>query len=348
MTHSSDLFVRYITWVDGIAFGLMLLLILAAVYLRLSLNRRAQQEHTFLSTWRPLLLSSLDSSVPVNLPRLTNSQRPHFLKLWNNLMRTATGKAAYNLIDIAHAIGGDRFARRMLRHGNRAESLLATITLGHLRDRAARNTLVTQTMAADSITSLHAFHALVRIDADAAAGELTPLMLAREDWPIAQVAAILQTAQSAFTLPLLEATSEIRSSHLARTLRLIEALHLTLPHATIARLLAQENPETVIAALRIANDAGLLAQVRPHLQHADWRVRLQAAKALGRIGEHADVNRMVPLLADKEWWVRYRAAKALVGMPFFSMTEAEMLRTNLSDRFARDMLTQAIAERQVS
>jgi HEAT repeat protein len=77
-------------------------------------------------------------------------------------------------------------------------------------------------------------------------------------------------------------------------------------------------------------------------------VRLQAAKALGRIGEHTDVNRLVPLLGDKEWWVRYRSAQALLGMSFFSLTEAEMLRTNLSDRFARDMLAQAIAERDAS
>ncbi|MNN48196.1 hypothetical protein D3C81_1626630 [compost metagenome] len=69
---------------------------------------------------------------------------------------------------------------------------------------------------------------------------------------------------------------------------------------------------------------------------------------LGRIGEHPDVNRLIPLLADAEWWVRYRAAQSLVGIPFLSMAEIELLRNNLSDRFARDMLGQAIAERQTS
>jgi hypothetical protein len=347
MFHSSDPLFSYTILIDVFALMLTLLLVLAAIYLRITLNRRTQPEQVFLAIWRPLMLSSLDSSIPADLPSLASSDRIYFLKLWNGLMRAANGNTQDNLIDIAHAVGCERFSRRMLRYGSRAECLLATMALGNLRDQSSRNALVTQTMAADSITSLHAFHALVRIDTDTAASELTPLMLAREDWPVAQVAAILQSAQSAFMVPLLEAAGETRATHLTRTLRLIEALHFTLPHATIVTLLQQENTETVIASLRIANDAGLLAQVRPHLQHADWRVRLQAARALGRIGEHADVNRLIPLLADSEWWVRYRAAQALVGMPFFSLSEADMLRNNLSDRFARDMLAQAIAERYV-
>ena len=348
MSHSPDPFFNYAIVIDTVALVMTLLLVLAAVYLRVALNRRAEQERAFLAVWRPLMLSSLDSSIPADLPSLASSDRMYFLKLWNGLMRSATEKAAHNLIDIAHAVRCNHFARRMLRYGSRAECLLATIALGHLRDHAWRDALVTQTMAADSVTSLHAFHALVRMDPDTAASELTPLMLAREDWPVAHIAAILQSEQSAFMQPLLDATTETRATHLARTLRLIEALNITLPRATISSLLQQQNTETVIAALRIVNDAQLLSLVRPHLQHADWRVRLQAAHALGRVGEHPDVNRLVPLLADKEWWVRYRSAQALVGMSFFSLAEAEMLRNNLSDRFARDMLAQAIAERDAS
>ncbi len=348
MSHSANPFFNYAAWIGTGALALTLLLVLALVYLRISLGRRRQQERNFLATWRPLLLSSLDSSIPAVLPTLATTDRIYFLKLWNSLMRTTTGNAARNLIDIGYAVGCDRFSRRLLLRGSRAECLMATIALGYLRDQPSWDVLVTQTMAADDATSLHAFHALVRIDADATAGQLTPLLLARQDWAIAHVAAILQTAQSAFMQPLLEAAAETQSAHLVRTLRLIEALHLTLPHAAISGLLEQKNTEKLIAALRIANDAGLLTQVRPHLQHADWRVRVQAAKALGRIGEHADVNRLVPLLADAEWWVRYRAAQALVGMPFFSLAEAELLCGNLSDRFARDMLSQAMAERRTS
>lgn len=327
--------------------GLMLLLALMLVYLRVSLDRRAQTERAFLAIWRPLLLSSLHSSVCAVLPMLAINHRIYFLKLWNNLMRTASGEAADNLVSIAYSVGCDRFSRRLLRYGNRVECLLATLALGHLRDHPSWDLLVTQTLAADSVTSINAFQALVQIDAESTAEQLMPLLLAREDWPIAHVATILQSAQSAFMQPLIEAATEIKSSHLVRTLRLIGALHLAVPQTTVAQLLEPANPtEIIIAALRISNDAGLLLHVRAHLTHADWRVRVQAAKVLGRIGEHADVNRLIPLLADAEWWVRYRAAQALIGMPFFSIAEVELLRNNLSDRFARDMLGQVLAERR--
>lgn len=340
--------VRAIGWIDGIAFGLALLLILAAGTLRIAQQKKRRREQDFLAVWRPLLLNALTSSVPPQLPALAADERVPFLNLWNSLMRDAAGETAHNLIDVARAIGCDRFARHMLRHGSRAECLLATIALGHLCDQIAREALTTQTLAADSITSLHAFHALIRIDADTTAAELTPLLLARTDWSIVQIAAILQSAQNAFAPALLTAAAERTAEHLPRTLRLLEALHLSPPPAALASLLARDDMETVTAALRTIHDAEMLPQVRPLLQHGDWRVRLQAAKVVGRLGEETDVNRLVPLLADAEWWVRYRTAQALVGMPSFGRVEAEMLRDNLADRFARDMLAQALAEKDAA
>jgi hypothetical protein len=263
-------------------------------------------------------------------------------------MRTAGTEAADNLTGIAYAIGCDQYSRRYLRLGSRIECLMATLTLAHLRDQAAWDLLVTQTMAADNVTSLHALDALVKIDAERTAQQLTPLVLARNDWPVAQVAAILQSAQGAFMYPLIEATLETKSTHLIRTLRLIEAQHLALPQAAVLRLLENaHNTDTLIGALRVVDDVGLLPHVRQYLRHEDWRVRVQAAKVIGRIGEHSDVNRLIPLLADVEWWVRYRTAQALAGMPFFSAAELDLLRNNLSDRFARDMLSQVLAERTV-
>ncbi|MNR99529.1 HEAT repeat protein [compost metagenome] len=337
-----------LVWIGITAIALSLLLIVLLGVLRYTLQRRTQTELSFLAVWRPLLLSSLQSSVATVLPTVEKKQRLYFLKLWNQLIRSASSnEAAENLISIAYSVGADRYSRRFLRHGKRVERLLATLTLGHLRDHASWDALVLQTMAADSVTSIHAFQALVQIDAGAAAQQLTPLMLAREDWPVSHIAGILQPARSAFMSALLEAAEELRAAHLTRALRLIEALQLPLSHPALLKLLDKDNQtDTIIAALRIANDASLLPDIRPHLSHADWRVRGQAAKVIGRIGEHPDVNRLIPLLADAEWWVRYRAAQSLVGIPFLSMAEIEMLRHNLSDRYARDMLSQALAERQ--
>jgi hypothetical protein len=336
-------------WVGIAALGVAVLLAFAFLSLQASRKRSSQEELAFLTLWRPLLLGAFRSVVPAVLPVLEATHRLYFLKLWNQLMRDSDDPAAARLSGIAHAVGCASFCRRYLRNGNRIERLLATLTLGQLRDQDAWEALVNLSMADDSLTSLHAFHALVRIDAEAAAQQLTPLMLARNDWPVAQLAAILQAAQGAFLYPLIEAIQETRASHMRRTLRLVEALHFALPQASIQQLLdTADSKDVLIGTLRIINDAGLLPQARTYLKHEDWRVRVQTAKLLGRIGEHADVNRLIPLLADAEWWVRYRTAQALAGMPFFSRTELELLRNNLSDRFARDMLGQVLAERSAS
>jgi HEAT repeat protein len=71
---------------------------------------------------------------------------------------------------------------------------------------------------------------------------------------------------------------------------------------------------------------------------------VQAAKALGRIGERADTARLVQLLADREWWVRYRAAQALVELPWLKRAELAALASGLEDRYAADMLAQVMAE----
>jgi HEAT repeat protein len=347
--HFSNSCLRTVFWIGIAALGLAALLAFAFLSLQASRKRSSQEELEFLTLWRPLLLGSFHSAVPAALPVLESVHRLHFLKLWNRLIRDSSTEAAARLSGIAHAVGCAHFCRRYLRTGNRIERMLATLTLGQLRDEAAWDALVNQSMTDDPLTSLHAFHALVRIDADAAALQLTPLMLARNDWPVAQLATILQSAQSAFLSPLIEALQESRAAHMPRTLRLVEALHFSLPQTSIRQLLdAADSRDVLIGTLRIINDAGLLPQARTYLKHDDWRVRVQAAKLLGRIGEHADVNRLIPLLADAEWWVRYRAAQALAGMPFFSLTELELLRNNLSDRFARDMLGQVLAERSAS
>jgi HEAT repeat protein len=84
--------------------------------------------------------------------------------------------------------------------------------------------------------------------------------------------------------------------------------------------------------------------VRALLAHEDWQVRVQAAKALGRIGDRGDTERLVALLADREWWVRYRAAQALVELPWLTRADLDALHAALDDRYAADMLAQVMAE----
>jgi HEAT repeat protein len=66
------------------------------------------------------------------------------------------------------------------------------------------------------------------------------------------------------------------------------------------------------------------------------------------MGTEDDVEPLTRLLVDKEWWVRYRAAQALAGLPFLDMTTLRKLTEDQKDRYARDILAQALAEKEMS
>ena len=83
--------------------------------------------------------------------------------------------------------------------------------------------------------------------------------------------------------------------------------------------------------LRLLKSAEDLDVVRDCLTHGDWRVRVQAASALGRIGVAEDEERLTPLLSDKEWWVRYRAAQALSRLPSVPASKLKSLREKQSE-----------------
>jgi HEAT repeat protein len=234
----------------------------------------------------------------------------------------------------------------MLGRRARTERLLAALMLGHLGDREAWPQLLRLTGMDDPTLSLTALWALVRIDPQAAAEYLTPMFIEREDWAMSHVAGILQQAGTPVAAVLAGMLPRLSVQRLPRALRIAEALRIDLPADALAAALAGGEIAVVCAALRIVNTPLLQAPVRALLAHEDWQVRVQAAKALGRIGERADVERLVLLLADREWWVRYRAAQALVELPWLKRADLEALRASLEDRFAADMLAQVMAEQE--
>jgi len=269
-----------------------------------------------------------------------------FLRLWVQLQESLRGLESSSLIDVALRVGCDKFARGLLNEGNPAERLLAILALGHLGDRSAWRLLFNVARSKDTISSLSAVRALIQIDATKAASELLPLLLGRTDWPQARIAAMLQSEQASFAEPLVNAANLAKGEHLIRLLRLLEALRLQPPISRLSILLSGDQlPDIVIGALRVTLAPGLLPRVRELAGHADWRVRVQVAKVLGRIGELQDVVLLSNLLSDPEWWVRYCSACALIGLPFVSRPQVEVLRHSIEDPYARDILEQVLFEK---
>ncbi|MBI5922135.1 MAG: HEAT repeat domain-containing protein [Betaproteobacteria bacterium] len=348
----STLFDPYLRFAFWTAIGAVVLATLAAaliVHLRFGLIRRTRREHAFQSVWRPILVEALVSTPVSPLPILLPGDRVFFLSLWVQLQLSVRGTQAPGLQDVAYRVGCDKFAAALLRHGNPPEKLLAILSLGLLRDRSAWSLLVGIARETPPIRSFCALNALVQIDAEAAAAELTPLLLARNDWPMARIAALLQGVRAAFAGPLLRAAEDAEGRRLIKILRLIEVLRLQLPVPTLSRLLSDKQPaEVIIGALRATFVPGLLPQVRALPGHPDWRVRVQVCKVLGRLGEFQDIVPLSNLLSDREWWVRYCAACALVGLPFVRRSQLDQLRCSVSDPLAREVLEHVLFEKAPS
>ncbi|HEY1103460.1 MAG TPA: HEAT repeat domain-containing protein [Burkholderiaceae bacterium] len=345
----SDALLRLALWVGIGSVILTLVMVASIAILRMRLRRSGQREVRFLEHWRPALAHVLAGSPVQGLPPLPQADRIAFLKYWNYLQESLRGTANETLNAVARAVGADTFAQQGLASGSRAERLLAILTLGHLRETQAWDALASQAAHPDSLMSLHAARALLQVDAGRGARLLMPLIIRRHDWDINRLTNMLAIARPDFEIQLRRYLGRVDARHAPRLLRLAEALQLRLPAPLLASLLGGQRPGDVVAAsLRLVHDASLLPQVRSLLRHADWRVRVQLARCLGRIGEPPDIVPLTLLTQDREWWVRYRAVQALSALPFVSTQELQRLRDSTTDRYAQDMLNQVFAERGIA
>jgi len=344
-----------------VATGLLLLLVLMV---RLQLLRNQRRRQKFLAIWQPILASSIDIASS-DVPPLRRRDQLNFLLLWNHLHRSLLDEAKDHLNQIGRALRIDEVALRMLKHRNLRERLLAIMALGELREATAFDSLWHIAENGGALLSVAAARSLVMIDAAKAVPRLIPLLIKRDDWPASRVATMLQTAgadiisdqiaEAAITYARendSETSTGSESPLLNRSARLIRYLGLAYNESALpaARAIAEssQDPEVLAACLRLLESSDDLPIVRRFLAHKDSCVRVQAASALGRIGEETDESLLVQLLSDKEWWVRYRAAQALAHLPSMSEPRLKAIGARQSDPFARDILTQVMAEAELT
>jgi hypothetical protein len=350
--------------VESLAIALFtatLLMFILVLVMRARLLMRERQRAKFLAVWEPILMRSVEVACS-DVPRLRRRDLMNFLLLWNHLHESLLDEAKDHLNQIARALSIADAALRMLRRRNLRERLLAIMTLGQLREQAAWDSLFDIAENSGALLSIAAARALVMIDAAKAFPRLMPLLIRRDDWPAPRVATMLQTAGADIISDQI-ATAAIEyaraddvedggaAPHVQtfnRSARLIRYLEVVYNSSALAaaRAIAESShdPEVLAACLRLLQSSEDLPIVRHSLVHEDWRVRVQAATALGRIGEDDDQELLVPLLSDEQWWVRYRAAQALTRLPSMRGPRLREIQALQADPFARDILIQAMAE----
>src|SRR5690606_18236264 len=123
----------------------------------------------------------------------------------------------------------DQLGRALLARRSRSYKLLAILVLGRLRDKAAWADLSLMTNRTDSIISIYAFWALVRIDPEAACRNMMPLVASRMDWPVSRIVLILQEAGEAGSQSVRDTLSAAHTNHMPRLMHIAAALRIQVP-----------------------------------------------------------------------------------------------------------------------
>jgi HEAT repeat protein len=324
-------------------------LLLLAYTLELRLRRRLHERRRagVITHWRALLGDALTGrATTAPQSKLRRKDRREFLRLWVYTRSMLEGAAAERLIALAERLKLREYVREQAEHAHLKTKLLAIQALGYLRDAESFGALAASIDQPSTLLSITAAEALAAIDAPRAMERVIPKIARRRDWPRTHVFNLLRRAGSAVVSePLYRCIRAASDDDAAYLLKFAEIAEFDVRDALAVELLrARDNPEVLAAALNVATGHAAVPRIDELLAHPAWYVRMQAAKLLGRMGRPEDAGRLEKLLADAEWWVRYRAAKALVRLRGVDAAELDRVRLRLHDRYARDILGQAIAE----
>jgi len=346
---TSDIATAVAALATAVATTTALALFIYTLLLRASASLATQRRQRVLAHWRSLLAESVQSEAAAAtrpLPHYTSRDALYVLEEWNRFCASVRDRSAANLVLLAQRAGFERVAIRLLRQRKLGQRLLGIRTLGHLGERTQWDELADRLDDPNTALSATCAAALVEIDAGAAMPVVMPRILSRVDWPRVTIATMLQSAgPQHITIPICNAILNADAATAVRLLGYSAYLRPALVEQLVETILRERSEAAVIAAALKATPAvngvpGLSRLVR----HNTWYVRMQAARVLARCAREHDVPDLERLLADREWWVRYRAAQAIVGLPFLGPNALRAIVARQTDRYAIDMMRQAMAE----
>lgn len=329
-----------------VALAAALLLLAWILVVRLRGRRRAERIARQEETWRRAMHEAMERPVEERLPPIADGDLPEFLMLWNRLQETQRGPAAENMSQLLRDNGLDKRAMALLRSGSVRSRLIAMSTLGFVGAEEAWPELEAIAGSSSAMLSFAAARALLRIEPRRALDALTLSIVQRNDWSVARLGCMFTELGPALVTPSLTTMLVSRPrTGLDRVVKLARFGERSRV-APIMRgwLSSSDNPDIIMAALEYVDDERELPWAKGAATHAEWRVRMAAAKALGRIGAASELNTLLDLLRDPVWWVRYHAAQALTRLHGMTPDELRLIREKARDSFAADMLAHALAE----
>lgn len=354
----SEPIIRFAYWTGTAALAFALLLVLVILVLRLGAARRERRKERFVAAWQNRLNESIViqegaqlSDWLAGLPGISSRDAVFFLSYWNRLQGSVRGEARRRLNLVAVTTGMDEAARRLLEKGSDAEQLLALVSLGYFSERKDKDRLLMHVQKEQPLDCLYAVRALIHAYPEKT-GDMLRIAVQRTDLSLPAIAGILQEvgaeeASKALETLLIEARRDKAGpEYMVRLMELSKFAHPEAVRKPLCMIMEEaEDPEIIANCIKAMHHPDMLDTIRKLASHPEWKVRVQAAAALGDIGEKRDVALLESMLGDSQWWVRFRAAQAMLRLPFLTGADLEILKGGLKDAFAIDMLNQALSER---
>lgn len=333
----------------AIAASLTVVLFLYSLGLRAARILHDRDLERLRTRWWPIIARATmtdDLDKKSDLLALRRGSRAKLLREWCRFRTLVRGTSSSSLERLAEELGLPDVARRMLRRRSVSNKLLAVRALGFLRDLESWNEIEALLEHKNITVAITAATALVHINAIDSIRLIIPMIGKRRSWPRTQVGRMLNLAgPDAVTSRLCHAIESADSDEAVCLLQFYESAFMNDIDSLVARLLiTRSEPAVIAAALKSVRGQLPNKMIEGLAKHKVWFVRMQAANLLGRFGRREDYRILEPLLSDTEWWVRYRAAQAITKLPFLGPHALRKLCGRQEDRYARDILRQALAE----
>ena len=326
-----------------LALSLLTLFVIAVLKIMQKIQSRRQA--VFKKKWQAVLAEATFQEVQ-DLPQLPPRQFYLFIKMFNSFHKHMHGASGDNLNKMAYQLQILPRVLRMLHSRRAPKKLTAVMTLGYLRELSAWDDLVIILQHANPLLAFAAALSLQNIHSENAMAFLIPKIIEHTDWPATIVAQMLQSAGPLkITKEFARAVLAAPAHKIPKLMKYFKILEPTLYNKELRIILGTHtDPEVIAAGLGALNEPKDSEIVVRYLQHPIWYVRVQAMRALGRLGSSEHIGDLTAAMNDPEWWVRYRAAQALLKIPGITQNQLAHVRELSPHRLVREILNHVMSE----
>lgn len=308
-------------WFVSLSFALVSLLALVALVLvRAVTGARSMRRAEWRAEALERIFKMLAEDTVVQLPERRQRGYARLLtSLASDLLALLRGLEHQQLVDIFQGAGVPKILIGDLRHWNARRSQAAAENLRYFRSadsvaalkaalghrtpevRLAAALSLAEMEAAPPVAELITILDIGRHEQSRLVVELFRRLSTREYDAILGIAAD-RSRPALLRLMALEALSERRDERLV---------------AVLGRIGVEEGGDIGAQAIRLIGglgDRSVEPVIAAALANPDWRMRVQAASAAGRLGLANLAAPLTALLDDDAWWVRHRAGEALANL----------------------------------